>query len=224
MDGVASAYQSELCGLYAPLALVAAICRVHEVKNGALQISCNNDGALQVIQPKTTRVPVCFEHFDVVCVIRRVKQAISLRLSYIEVQGHLDDRVLFLNLSIEARLNVLCDGDAKIKLDWEHERGTLKELLPHEGVIVHILGNKIVGSSGKDLLLHAKLPIMKELYSCMNWLSTAAFSKVDWHPLCVWSEQTTDLYKVWLTTHLSKTARTFVMSKNIGDRKSVTCP
>ena len=66
MDKWASAYRSELLGIYGALYFILGICQHHRIQTGKIKLGCDSDGALLVSEPDMARVPIRYKQSDVV--------------------------------------------------------------------------------------------------------------------------------------------------------------
>lgn len=89
----ASAYRSELMGIYMGLALVKAVCTLHRVQSGRVAVRCDNEKAIELSAVASKRVAPCRKHTDVLRAIRMVHMSLEIDVEFGHIYGHQDDHV-----------------------------------------------------------------------------------------------------------------------------------
>ena len=108
----ATAYRSELSGIYGGLRFVKKLCASTGVTSGSLRVGCDNLLAVQRCKGGL-KVPTRVAHSDILICIRRLVYDLPITVTFFHVYGHQDNNVEYGELPRDAQLNVLCDLNAK---------------------------------------------------------------------------------------------------------------
>ena len=222
---VANAYRSELTGLYASLALILAVCTVHNINTGSVRVCCDNERALYLSSATTQRVPPKRKHSDILRAIRRVHSEIPVTLNFEHVRGHQDETVAYQDLDTPSKLNVDCDLIAKSFLQacWQHG-GPTPTTLPHEMITVHIDGVKICGDIGAPIRRAHGRRQMRDHLAKKGVLSSEAFDLVDWPAIERMMNHMPQQFRLWVTKHVSKFCATNKQLFRMRKINSPACP
>ena len=112
----AGSYRGELVGMLAIKLFLLAIEEYYQVVSSDNEICCDNKGALFTFGKTSKRVPKGRSNSDIHRVIRTINGRIQSKYLLTHVKAHQDDHSLLSRLSLEARLNCLCDELAKTAL------------------------------------------------------------------------------------------------------------
>jgi hypothetical protein len=121
---------------------------------------------------------------------------------YKHVYGHMDEYLLWHQISTTQQINCICDTIAKkaVKIalrDRWVNRGT--QLLPREDVALLIKGQKVTNDISQPLRFHAsKVTACKHLTTRRKkpW-TKEEFDKVDWEHLEMAQKGKSNMYKIW---------------------------
>ena len=141
---------------------------------------------------------------DLVRAIRRVKSSIPVQLEFIQVTGHLDDKLAFEDLDRESQLNVVCDTMAKHILKAAVQKNiTNGGSVPHEEWGISLGKIKLIGSTGKhirNMISHSEMRENLHKKGKMTW---RIFNQVDWNAIRDMMNEPTCTFRVWISKHVS---------------------
>ena len=200
----ASAYRSELMGLYSSLLLVSAVCTLYKIKDGSINVGCDNEKALELTSETNQRIPCHMKHSDILKSIRIVRSNIPIKMHFQHILGHQDENILYENLTRDAQLNVDCDFLAK---QWLQQFYTKQlpppHLLPHEITSIWLNNKKIVGDVGIPIRSELSRIEMRYFLNSRNILKAVNFDLVDWKSIKEMLINKPQQYQLWLTKHVS---------------------
>jgi len=133
---------------------------------------------------------------------RSTKQGLTGKLMYEHVYGHMNDFLLWHQLSTTQQINCVCDTLAKravkiaLREGWQ-DRGI--QLLPREDIALIIEGEKVTNDISHPLRFHAsKVTARMHLTTRkkQQWTEDA-FDEVDWEHLEMAQKGKSDMYKIW---------------------------
>ena len=198
----ADSYRAEMLGLCALHLLARALSEYYKISNWAITICCDNKGALDCSSYHRRRIRPSERCADVRRSFRSTKQGLTGKLLYEHVYGHMDDFLLWHQLSTTQQINCVCDTLAKravkiaLKEGWQ-DRGI--QLLPREDIALIIKGEKVTNDISHPLRFHAsKVTARRHLTTRRKrpW-TEEAFDEVDWEHLEMAQKGKSDMYKIW---------------------------
>jgi len=198
----ADSYRAEMLGLCALHLFARALSEYYKITNWEITICCDNKGALNCSSYHRRRIKPSEKCADIRRSFRSTKLGLTGKFIYKHVYGHMDDYLLWHQLTTIQQINCVCDTLAKRAVrhamqDEYQERRT--QILPREDVALIIKGNKVTNDLSHPLRFHAS----KE--SARSYLTTRmtkqwteeAFEEVDWENLESAQKNKSDMYKVW---------------------------
>jgi hypothetical protein len=167
VSNTANSYRAEMLGLCALHLLSQAVSEFYKIVGWKSTICCDNIKALDMSSQHRRRILPSASCSDIRRSFRSVKQAATGKFDYNHVSGHMDDYLLWHQLSLTQQLNCVCDTLAKgaIKkalLQGYHTRRT--QLLPREDVALIIGGYKLTDDISKPLRYHASKVEARKVY------------------------------------------------------------
>ena len=198
----ADSYRAKMLGLCALHLLARALSEYYKISNWAITICCDNKGALDCSSYHRRRIRPSERCADVRRSFRSTKQGLTGKLMYEHVYGHMDDYLLWHQLSTTQQINCVCDTLAKravkiaLKEGWQ-DRGI--QLLPREDIALIIEGEKVTNHISNPLRFHAsKVTARTHLTTRRKrpW-TEEAFDEVDWEHLEMAQKGKSDMYKIW---------------------------
>jgi len=201
-SGSADSYRAEMLGLCALHLFARALSEYYKITHWEITISCDNLRALNCSSYHRRRIQPSSKCADIRRSFRSTKQGWKGKILYQHVYGHMDDYLLWHQLSTTQQINCVCDTLAKravkiaLRTDW---RGRPTQLLPREDVALMIKGEKVTNDISQPLRFHAsKVTARKHLIKKKKkpW-TEAAFDEVDWEHLELSQKNKPDTYKIW---------------------------
>ena len=198
----ASSYRAEMLGLCALHLLARALAEFYKIEKWDATICCDNERALECSNLHQQRIKPSAKCADIRRSFRSTKQAFSGRFKYDHVYGHMDDHLLWHQLSLKQQLNCVCDTLAKRAVTEAIRRGyqtTPTQILPREDVALIIKGEKITDDIAQPLRFYAsKETARKHLTGRKKkpW-SRSTFDAIDWEHLELAQKKKPEMYKIW---------------------------
>ena len=135
----ANSYRAELFGIYAGLGYTLATTQLHQITQGSIQVYCDNELAVKQSQLTNVRLRQTTQQADVLRLIRHIHHTLPIKVSFHHIKDHQDDAIHFSQLTLEAKLNVLCDKLAKAGLHRDIKRDSPQyQSLPLEPLSIYI--------------------------------------------------------------------------------------
>jgi hypothetical protein len=176
-----SAYRSELAGIEGALAVLASVCRVHRVENGAVTIGLDGEQALIEASGNWPLSPSRAD-FDMLTDIRAKIKKLPITVHWRWIKGHQDDDVLYEDLDDWAQANVLVDNIAKAY--WNHVSSTNSEPKAHrfsdEAWSLYLDGGKIGKFDKKKLYQSIHEETVMTYWATKSLRHREAIRDVDW--------------------------------------------
>ena len=229
----ASAYRGELLGLVALHTLSLALTSYYQVDRGKGKVCCDNIGALNQSSKWVRRVRTGSKQSDLLRAIRTCKLDNRLAFLYHHVKGHQDRHLLWHQLTLEAQLNVKCDGLAKGAVQrWleggcDVPRGL--QLLPREKAAVFIDGVKLTTDVAKEVRYCLGEVEARRFYTAslqrggLGWTGRR-FDLVDWRGLDAMLAGKPDAFSLWLSKQVAGVCATRKNLARIQDLLDDKCP
>lgn len=205
-DYLVNAYRSELQGMHTMLLAIHVVCLVHGITDGAARLGCDNETTVFLAQLDSTRVTYVHAHIDLIRAIRKLKSILPVQLTIEHVKGHQDDNKNFGELDRMSQLNVEADTEAKryLRHTIRHNRlDPADSSMEKEGWRCYIYGQKVTtnptellrrGYWGRSTLLY---------YEKHDLLNRQGFDLVDWDSMYEAMHSFPDLYRMWVTKHVT---------------------
>ena len=192
-----------MTGVYAILCIIKATCKVYGITTGKVKIGCDNDQVVRNASLISKKVPQKLRSVDLVRAIRRVKSSIPVQLEFIQVTGHLDDKLEFEDLDRESQLNVVCDTMAKRVLKAAVQQNINNGgSVPHEEWGISLGKIKLIGTTGKhirNMISHSEMRGNLHNKGKMTW---RIFNQVDWNAIRDMMNESTCTFRVWISKHV----------------------
>ena len=208
VSNTANSYRAEMLGLCALHLLSQAVSEFYKIVGWKSTICCDNSKALDMSSQHRRRILPSASCSDIRRSFRSVKQAATGKFDYNHVSGHMDDYLLWHQLSLTQQLNCVCDTLAKgaIKkalIQGYHDRPT--QLLPREYVALIIGGYKLTNDISNPLRYHASKVEAKRVYTRRKkkaW-TEECFDEIDWEHLDLAQKNKADMFKIWRSKQTS---------------------
>jgi hypothetical protein len=157
VSNMASSYRAEMLGLCSLHLLLQALSEFYKIVGWKSAICCDNIKALDMSSQHQRRILSSASCSDIRRSFRAVKQAATGKFDYNHMSGHMDDYLLWHQLSLTQQLNCVCDTLAKgaIKkalLQRYQKRPT--QLLPREVMALIVRGYKLTSDISTPLRYH----------------------------------------------------------------------
>ena len=205
-SSLVNAYRSELQGMHTMMLAIYVVCLVHSITEGSGRLGCDNETTVFLSQLDSTRVTYVHAHIDLIRAIRKLKSLIPVKLTIEHVTGHQDKTKNFGDLDRMSQLNVEVDNEAKryLRHRIRHERcGFTQSSMEKEGWRCYVYGKKVTknptellrrGYWGRSTLLY---------FDKHDSLDESAFDLVDWDSMYDAMHSFPDLYRMWVTKHVT---------------------
>ena len=159
----AGSYRGELLGMLAIRVFLLAAESFYGAATSehANKVSCDNKSALHTFEKKNKRVTSSSSNANVRRALREVNKQATNKYQLEHVKGHQDRNKKRKDLSLEARLNIECDGMAKgaVRSAAQDPMRDWRQKLPLEYASVYMRGRKQTSDPGKDLKQQRSRPL-----------------------------------------------------------------
>ena len=213
-------YRCELCGIWAILQMIECMEKITN-KSVDIQLACDNLRSIEV-SATYSYVSTKHQHFDIIRSILEVKKRIKSNIEYIHVNGHMDEKKKFEDLTRLEQLNVLCDKYAK------ESNSYLRPLPPQhmqdEGLSLWCDGNKIYSNFREKLQdvywdTRAKVTISEKY----DWMGDQ-FDNVCWEASSRATKLMTNTLQIKIAKFVTKTMPVGRAMERRGAWKESYCP
>jgi hypothetical protein len=181
----AGSYRAELLTLSA-LHILALAFKLHYNITGSFgHLWCDNERALAKAKLFRRRIPPSSNHGDILRVLRNVKHRLGVVFSYNHVYGHEDKKKLWHRLSLEEKLNCVCDQLAKaaVTIAIAATGPPKDQMLPLESAAIFLRGNKLTGDISEPTRFALATTEVRRFYIEDHKWSLAKFEAVDFSSL-----------------------------------------
>ena len=220
----ASNYRGELIG-----ALIAShiltIAGEHLSSNKAVQLYCDNLGVIHHASHPENPIKTNQPQTDVLTMFTHNLATSTIPWKYQHVYGHLDETIRFESLSLPEQLNVMADKLAKEALIDAVKTGQYSTpYFPNEKT--RILVNGIKATSSIKTLLYREWgrQAARDLFHRKNIIQQQHFDYVHWDGLRLAMTTLPQMYKVWVTKHVSGSCATNRHLSKMDSRVVNRCP
>ncbi len=136
---VVSSYRAEMLGLCCLHLLARALSEFYQIQEWEATLCCDNKRALEQSAYTRRRIRPSAKCTDIQRSLKATKHTFKGKFTYLHVYGHMNEYLLWHQLSLIQQLNCVCDTLAKqtvtlAMMQGYHERPT--QLLPKEDVAV----------------------------------------------------------------------------------------
>jgi hypothetical protein len=204
----ASNYRGELIGGL----ITSHILRVASSYTSSTKVThiyCDNMGVIHHASHPDTSTSSKQSQADVLMVFTNNLATSSLRWQYHHVHSHLNDTSEFSDLSLPEQLNVFADNLAKEALLEAIDTSRFsKPLYPHEHMRIFIGDTKVTSSIKSSLYNAWGRRAARTLFDQKNIVSASLFDIVNWADLHLAMKSHPQMFRVWVTKHVSGTCAT----------------
>ena len=199
----ASNYRGELIGALIT-SQILKVASTHTSSNRTVQLYCDNLGVIHHAshpeRPTKDKQP----QSDVITLVTYNLATSTIPWRYQHIYSHLDDTIEFQSLSLPEKLNVMADKLAKeALLDAAATGMYCQPYYPHENIRVLINGNKATASIKSHLYQEWGQQVARDLFHNKHIISEQHFDYVNWEGLRLAMNSLPQMYKVWVTKHVS---------------------
>ena len=128
---------------------------------------------------------------------------------YHHVYGHRDDNTEFSDLTLPEQLNVMADKLATVCLENAYSTGRYcTSAFPNEPICLVIDGRKITSSIKNSLYTSWGMRVARELFHIKRIIPHKHFDYVHWDGVREVMTSLPQMYKVWITKHVSQSCAT----------------
>jgi len=185
-----------------PLLLARTLSEYYKITKWEITISCDNKGALDCLSYQLRRIKPSAKCADIRRSFRSTKLGLSGKLIYEHVYGHMDDYLLWHQMTTVQQMNCVCDTLAKKSIttairEGYHNRPT--QMLPREDVALIINGNKVTNDISQPLRFHESKTSARRFHTnkkTKRW-TEECFDEIDWEHLDLALKNKPEGYKVW---------------------------
>ena len=235
----AGSYRGEMLGLLALYATIATAHLYFQLNETSGTIIGDNQSALGQAHRKIKRVTPSEKQPDIIRAIRAAKyQCQGAKFKKVWVKSHVDDLKSWRELTIEQKMNTLCDELAKaaVREGIEDTRLTSSRLLPYEAAAIVINDGKITDGMAKELQYQIALADARQLYTKpmikndrginiggLGW-DSEVFNSVDWKARK--RVQQSEMRSLWLCKQeigINRTRRNNARIMKTSDDKCPNC-
>jgi hypothetical protein len=204
----ASNYRGELIGGM----ITSHILRVASLYTSSTKVThiyCDNMGVIHHTSHPNTSTLSKQSQTDVLLVFTNNLATSNLRWQYHHVHSHLDDTSNFSDLSLPEQLNVLADNLAKeALLDALEASRFSTPLYPNEHMRLFIGNNKVTTSIKSSLYSAWGRQAARTLFDRKKIIRASLFEVVNWTGLNLAMKSLPQMFRVWVTKHVSGTVAT----------------
>jgi hypothetical protein len=164
-------------------------------------LCCNNKRALELLSHHRRRIRPSAKCADICHSLKMTKLLLSGAFQYVNVYDHMNQYLIWKQLTLMQQLNCVCDTLAKKSITTSiihgyHDRQS--QLLPKEDVALVIWGTKITGDILLPLRFHASKEVARKYLATRKkdkW-SNERVNAVDWEHLDLALKNKADMYKM----------------------------
>ena len=224
-----NAYRSELQGLHAIMLALTAVCTFHKITAGSIIIGCDNLGGINLSKQEEVLVPTSRKHADLVRAIRRLNAELPIKVHFRHVYGHQDRVLQFDRLDRLSQLNILADeaaGDHLNELIALDQSGQLAECtsdIRKEGWQVWVRG-KVTSDPAEAIRTWAFGNNLRDILDEKGKIPHDMFLKIDWDAVGDSMNEFPQLFRRWVTKHVSGWCAVGKMQAICGYWDSSKCP
>jgi hypothetical protein len=199
----ASNYRGELIGAVIA-SHILTIASEHSFSNRAVQLFCDNLGVIHHASHPESPIKDKQPQSDVLTIFTQNLAKTTIPWSYHHVYSHLDDTTEFQLLSLPEQLNVMADKLAKEALLEAVETGQYcKPYFPNESIRILINGSKATTSIKAHLYQARGHQVARDLFHSKRIIPQHHFDYIHWDGLRLAMTSLPQMYKVWVTKHVS---------------------
>ena len=199
----ASNYRGELIGAVIA-SHILTIASEHSFSDRAVQLFCDNLGVIHHASHPESPIKDKQPQSDVLTIFTQNLAKITIPWSYHHVYSHLDDTTEFQLLSLPEQLNVMADKLAKEALLEAVKTGQYcKPYFPNESIRVLINGAKATTSIKAHLYQAWGQQVARDLFHSKRIIPQHHFDYIHWDGLRLAMTSLPQMYKVWVTKHVS---------------------
>jgi hypothetical protein len=204
----ASNYRGELLGALLASHILTIASEQH-ISNRTVKLYCDNLGVINhALHPEST-LKTNQPQADILLMFTHNLATTTVPWSYQHVYGHLDETIRFQSLSLPEQLNVMADKLAKDALLEAVETGQYcKPYFPHESIRLLVNRHKATTSIKAHLYKEWGREVAKDLFHQKQIIQQQHFDYVHWDGLRLAMTQLPQMYKVWVTKHVSSACAT----------------
>ena len=194
----AGSYRGELLGMLAIRLLLLAVEEYHNSYGDGTRIYCDNKSALFTFSSNKDRIASGSKHADIRRVLRTIRRRSRSNFLQQHVRAHQDIGRQRRHLSLEARLNCLCDDLAKgVVVDGLLNGLNETHQLPLESAWVIIDGQKQTSDVTRGLRYSIGMHRAREFYEKEGLLDKKVFDQIAWDDLDDFLSKKPPMYKLW---------------------------
>ncbi len=205
----ASSFRAEMLDLCMLHLLARAISEHYAIRRWIAKMCCDNKRALTLSSHHNRRIRPSAKCADIRRNFKATKQMYQGGFQYIHVYGHMDQHLLWTQLSLTQQLNCMSDTLAKQAVSSaiiEGYNNGHTQLLPREDVVLLVRGDKITGDISGPLRFHASKAVARMYHIHQRkkgkW-TQAQFKEVGWDHLHLALNSKADNYKIWRSKQTS---------------------
>jgi hypothetical protein len=200
----ASNYRGEILGGVLTGHILCTIDNLIKPAHGIAACYCDNLGVIHHANNILRSLPEKQQQADLLLSFRRLLASTQATWTYRHVQSHQDTTYSMDELTIPQRLNVLADAIAKATLiDCYHTNKFNTPEYPGESIRLYIDGHKVASSIKSALYRAWGSRSAKLLLNKRNIVRARHFHLVDWESLGRAMQKLPQMYRVWVTKHVS---------------------
>jgi hypothetical protein len=204
----ASNYRGELIGAVIA-SYILTLASEHSSSNRAVQMYCDNLGVIHHASHPESPIKDKQPQSDVLTIFTQNLANATIPWSYHHVYSHLDDSTEFQFLSLPEQLNVMADKLAKDALLEAVDTGQYcKPYFPNESIRILVNGVKATTSIKAHLYQAWGQQVARELFHSKSIIPHHHFDYVHWDGLRLAMNSLPQMYKVWVTKHVSGSCAT----------------
>jgi hypothetical protein len=175
-------YRGEVAGMAGVVTTAKMICRVHNIKEGSLEIGLEGDSAVKavfVVKDPKPEDPC----YNVILDVRRKIQELPIKVTGRHIEGHQDKHTAFHQLDRWAKLNVQVDATAKNLLRKRIAQGFISQPaapLGNETLHIYFRGNKLSRVNKNQLYETIYGEKLLQVWQKRHNLTQNHADKIDW--------------------------------------------
>ena len=196
-------YRAEALGAMAGLLVIKAATTKRRRYLSVLKAHCDNMGIVKHGNAATTTCPEKQVQADVIMLIKKLIRGLPCNLEYEHVFGHQDEILRWDQLSIQEKLNVLCDSLAKRALmAGIVNRDFITSTFPFEDVRLDCSTKKVVGSPTRAIYQWWGYKTARAFFHSKKIVNKTHFDLIYWEGMGRAMNTFPIMFRRWITKHV----------------------
>ena len=219
------AYRAELTGLLAMLIVLEQVCEFHQITEGKVCLSCDNDTALERCMDDEWAIKITDSNWDVIRSAKAIKQRLPIKITYEKVKGHVDSIKPFIQMSRLEKLNMECDTLAAVFREQTASMQLEQDLvLPYQGWVIATSGTVVINEMEKNLYQHCSKKNILKKWDNLRGMNKTTTLLIDWEAMEKAMKAIPLSKKIWVVKHVSEREAVGIEMMKRKERDFDHCP